>query len=81
MTNWKAVDVVIEGHPIDVGGINPWDYEWRRVESDRLELPHPAYPSQLHAMNVYEIDGPDGAVRFATGELSANVWGFYLPAA
>jgi hypothetical protein len=30
-------------------------------------------------MNVYEIKAGGEDIRFAAGELSANVWGFYIP--
>ena len=45
-----------------------------------MEFPHPAYPDQFHRMWIYEIRGADKAATFAAGELSANVWGFYVPA-
>jgi hypothetical protein len=79
MSTWKAVGVVGEGQAIRVGGLNPWEYEWREVPGHRPELPHPSYPYQRHSMYVFEVDGPNGTVRFAAGELSANVWGFYVP--
>jgi hypothetical protein len=80
MHEWSAVGVVVEGNPITVGGLNPWDFEWRQVQHDAVELPHPAYPNQRHRMWVYEITDGARQVRFAAGELSANVWGFYVPA-
>jgi len=30
-------------------------------------------------MSIYEVVVVDRRIRFATGELSANVWGFYEP--
>jgi hypothetical protein len=30
-------------------------------------------------MNVYQIKTGGRDIRFAAGELSANVWGFYVP--
>lgn len=80
MNDWSAVGVVIEGNPILVGSLNPWKYEWRQVQDETVELPHPTYPNQRHRMWVYEITDGRQIVRFATGELSANVWGFYVPA-
>jgi hypothetical protein len=80
METWQAVGIVVEGDPIDVGGLNPWAFAWRPVQDEPVELPHPAYPHQRHRMWVYEVEGDGRTVRFATGELSANVWGFYVPA-
>jgi hypothetical protein len=79
MQNWQAAGIVAEGDPIMVGGLNPWSFEWRRVQEEPVELPHPAYPNQRHRMWVYEIESGGRRVRFAAGELSASVWGFYVP--
>jgi hypothetical protein len=77
---WRAIGVVIEGRPIRVRDLNVWDYTWTRLPEPSVELPHPSYPSQLHVMDVYEIRTNGEHVRFAAGELSANVWGFYVSA-
>jgi hypothetical protein len=78
MQRWKTIGVVAEGDDIMVGGLNPWTLEWRSVEEEPLLLPHPSYPDQRHKMNIYEISSGGRRVRFAAGELSANVWGFYV---
>jgi len=80
MTEWKAIGVVVEGQPIDVDGINPWQYSWRPSKQPPIELPHPAYPNQRHRMTIYEVETGGRTVVFAAGELSANVWGFYVAA-
>ena len=80
MHDWTAVGIVVEGDPISIGGVNPWSFEWHRVQDEPVELPHPAYPRQGHRMWVYEVESDGRKVRFATGELSADVWGFYVPA-
>jgi hypothetical protein len=77
--NWGVIGIVVEGEPISVGGINVWDHQWRQVESRPIELPHPQYQSQMHPMYVYEIEGSVETVKFAAGEVSANVWAFYSP--
>jgi hypothetical protein len=78
---WKAVGVVVEGDSIRIRDVNVWDYTWTRLNEPSVELPHPSYPSQLHSMNVYGIKAGAGGedIRFAAGELSVNVWGFYVP--
>jgi hypothetical protein len=48
MITWNAVGVVVEGEPIDVSGVNPWNYEWKVTEKESIQLPHPSYPSQMH---------------------------------
>lgn len=78
MGDWKPVTVVSEGQGV-IAGINPWRYEWRSVPSEPLELPHPLYRRQRHRFDVYEVDGPEGPVRFAATELSPGCYGFYVP--
>ncbi len=80
MVSWKPVGVVAEGQPIRVGGLNPWNFEWHRMPADPVDLPHPSYPDQTHRMLLYEITSEGKSVTFAAGELSMNVWGFYVQA-
>ncbi|MFL6163726.1 MAG: hypothetical protein ACJ74U_16090 [Jatrophihabitantaceae bacterium] len=69
----------LEGGSISLRGINPWEYEWTNLNRS-IVVPHPSYPNQRHALRVYRIGGEDrDATVFAAGELSAGVWGFYLP--
>ena len=79
LPQWKAVGIVVEGNPIVIEGLNPWVFEWRKVQEASVRLPYPAYPNQRHPMWIYEIESDGRLVRFATGDLSANVWGFYVP--
>ena len=79
MQNWTAVGIVSEGDPIAVGGVNPWEFKWIRAQDEPVELPHPAYPHERHRLWVYEIEKGGRQIRFAAGELSPNVWGFYVP--
>ena len=76
MAGWKAVGVVVEGQPIQIEGVNPWELHWNMIEQTPVELPHPCYPSQRHSFFVYEVDDEGRKAVFAAGELSANVWGF-----
>lgn len=79
MNEWVSCGVVVEGQRINVAGINPWDFAWVSLKRPPVELPHPAYPNQCHKMWLYEVDNAGKKIVFAAGELSANVWGFYIP--
>lgn len=79
MANWKNAGIVVEGRPITVGGLNPWSHEWKWSSAIAIELPDPSYPKQVHRMSVYEISNGDLSGTFTAGELSAHVWGFYVP--
>ncbi|MCA9120593.1 MAG: hypothetical protein H6822_35285 [Planctomycetaceae bacterium] len=79
MAKWSNVGIVIDGQAIRVGGINPWQHEWHATDQPDIELPHPSYPNQCHRMSIYEISHETKKIVFAAGELSASVWGFYVP--
>ena len=76
---WAPVGVVFEGEAIQIHGLNPWEHSWVPTGTT-VELFHPSYPDQPETMSVYRIETPNGAVVFAAGELSAGVFGFFLPA-
>jgi hypothetical protein len=75
---WRFVGVVVDGQPIDVGGLNLWGFEWVAT-GDQIEVPHPSYAGQLHRLDVWRVDTDRGVVTFAAGELSNGVWCFYRP--
>lgn len=77
---WRGVHVGVEGDEVCIGGLFVWRHDWRRTGDPAVFLPHPAYPHQTHRFNVYEIGDVTAPVRFAAGELSTGVWGFYVPA-
>jgi hypothetical protein len=78
--NWQAVHVGFEGDQLEIGGVKVWKEKWRSLDLKPISLPHPAYPNQRHRFYVYEVGDPQAPVRFASGELSNGVWGFYIPA-
>jgi hypothetical protein len=80
MSDGKAVGVVMEGQSLQVGGLNIWDHRWVRKSDDPVDLPHPTYVHQRHRMFVYEVSADGKKVIFAAGELSAGLWGIYVPA-
>jgi hypothetical protein len=76
---WSVVGATFEGGSISLRGINPWEHEWTSLNRS-IVVPHPSYPSQRHAAQVYRVGGEGGdATVFAAGELSNGVWGFFLP--
>jgi len=79
MSNWRDVHVGIEGDDLKIGGIQIWQEPWRHTGEGALQLPHPSYQHQRHRFDIYEIGPEASPVRFAAGELSNGVWGFYVP--
>ncbi len=76
MRQWKEIGVGFENEPIRFAGVNVWNHKWVPMD-ESVELPHPAHPTQIHKMFVYEIETAGRTITFAAGELSAGVWGFY----
>jgi hypothetical protein len=78
---WQFVSIGPEGQPADVPGVNAWEVEWTPTGS-RIMVTHPQYPSQRHTMFIYKVTGPTPTppIRFAAGEFSNGVWGFFVPA-
>ena len=76
---WRALKIVIDGEDFRIEGIHIWEAEWRNVDPIAIKLPHPDHPNQKADFWIYEIGSGTNIVRFAAGELSNCVWGFYIP--
>jgi hypothetical protein len=79
MKGWRDIHVGFEGDGLKIGGVEVWKREWRRTGEPHLNLPHPSYQHQIHRYDIYEIGDAGHSIRFAAGELSYGVWGFYVP--
>jgi hypothetical protein len=77
--DWTQQHIGVEGDAVEIRGEKVWKQKWRAVEMPSLRLPHPSYPHQYHDFHVYQIGDTKELVRFAAGELSNGVWGFYVP--
>ena len=78
---WRFVAIGVEGTEVVLDGVNLWKHEreWRRTGEDPITVAHPSYPAERHAMFVYELVFPTKEIRFAAGEFSNGVYGFYAP--
>ena len=80
MSDWQVKHIGFERDGLQIAGHDVWAHRWRPVDGwSTVELRHPAFPSEIHRYNIYEIGDEVDPVRFASGELSAGVWGFYVP--
>lgn len=75
---WRAVGVVLGNDPIDVLGVDPWGVTWRDT-GGVVAVRHPSWPTQVHRVPVYRVIDGLRTVTFAAGELSNQVWGFFVP--
>ena len=72
---WRAVHAGPEGDEL---AIEIWDRPRRSAGEEALGLPHPDYPDQRHRFAIFDTGPPGNPIRFAAGELSNGVWGFYV---
>ncbi|MCL1036106.1 hypothetical protein L2750_02910 [Shewanella submarina] len=77
-TGWHLLKVAAQGEPVVIGGRNVWTLAWQETEQ-QISVEHPDYPGQIHSLDVYELQTEEQTLMFAAGELSNNVWCFYLP--
>jgi hypothetical protein len=77
--NWRFVSIGLDGDAVDLDGIDPWRHEWLSLDEPRVVVAHPSHPHQRHTMSVYAVRVEGREVRFAAGEFSNGVWGFFAP--
>lgn len=58
-------------------GVDVFAHEW--TDTRKCIRVHDPLYGQPYTMNVYEITVDGSVHRFAAGEFSNNVWGFWLP--
>ena len=75
---WCFVSIGFERHETSIGGVDPWTVEWKSRRQDII-VAHPQYPNEFHAMPTWELAGSDPPIKFAAGEFSNGVWGFFVP--
>ena len=75
---WRFVSIGFEGDEVLLDGLNPWQNEWYDLEEASIIVAHPSYPEQRHSMEISELRANGRTVKFAAGEFSNGVWGFYV---
>ena len=78
--DWTLLSVVTDGVTLEIGGVDVWWHEWRRLDIGTLTVPHPSYPRQRHTLRPYAITPDVDPILFCAGELSNGVWCFHVPA-
>ena len=79
-SGWKHIAIGWEGTRVSLDGLDPWQLKWHAVKEPAITVCHPSHPHERHSMWVYELRSGGKAVKFAAGEYSSGVWGFYVPA-
>jgi hypothetical protein len=79
MTRWRPAGTAFGGVEFRIEGLNVWDHKWISLQEYPIELPHPDFSNQKHRMWLCMIKTDTKVVKFAAGEVSANVYAFYVP--
>ncbi len=77
MATWSFAGSCFDGQTFEIDGTNVWELPWVRVEGVQAEVRDPLY-SHAFLFEVFEIRPGPGIIRFAAGEFSNSVWGFYV---
>lgn len=74
--SWKYLGSCIDGERFEVEGVDVWSREWIRCPGELAEIRDPLY-NEPRTFSVYELALVGHRFRFAAGEFSNCVWGFY----
>jgi hypothetical protein len=66
----------VEGEDFEFDGIQIWKHKWQAI-GEKISVKDPVY-NQEKNMDVYEIVAETKKLKFAAGEFSNGVRGFYL---
>lgn len=78
MKDWNYIGWSFDSDTFEIEGIDVWQHDWQRANGEVAEVTDPAY-GQGFSFVVYQIEHAGIRIRFAAGEFSNNVWGFYVP--
>jgi hypothetical protein len=74
---WKLVGVVAEGKELKINGVNVWSQKWTAVKGEFADVTDPSYHRPFR-FDIYTIKNGESDIKFAAGEFSNMVWGFYI---
>jgi hypothetical protein len=75
---WKFVGVVPDGRKLKIRGVNVWSQKWKAT-SETAYVNDPLYKKPF-TFQVYTIINNGEVIKFAAGEFSNAMWGFYIMA-
>lgn len=75
-SKWTFLGATPDSQKFQIEGVDVWQHQWHDTK-DRADVEDPLY-HQKFCFHVYEIVVGGKSVRFAAGEFSACMWGFYV---
>ena len=73
--DWSYLGTSFGSGEFKVQGVNVWEHKWEET-GETVNVRDPSY-GMPYTFNVYAIEAGGETIRFAAGEYSADVWGFY----
>jgi hypothetical protein len=73
---WRYVGRCVEGQQFLIDGVDVSDRKWRSTSEPDIEVEDPLC-HQPYNFNIWEVESDGRLVRFAAGEFSNCIWGFY----
>ncbi|GAB3839737.1 hypothetical protein [Hymenobacter jeollabukensis] len=77
--SWHFLGSCLDGESFLISGLDVWQHPWRS-QPESATVTDPIY-GVSKVFGVYAIGPAEAPVRFAAGEFSNCVWGFYRPTA
>jgi len=75
-TDWRYVGRCVDGQRFLIEGVDVSDHEWRHTDEPDAEVEDPLY-HQPFRFDVWELEANGRRIRFAAGEFSNCIWGFF----
>jgi hypothetical protein len=77
LSQWTFLSSTTEGGSFSIAGVDVWKNSWTDTK-EMIHVKDPLY-QQDFTFHIYTISCGGKTVRFAAGEFSNGVWGFYAP--
>jgi len=74
--SWKFLSSSVDGSSFVIDNIDVWKYDWVDT-GDRVIVKDPEYGKDFNFI-IWEIIKEPDKIKFAAGEFSDGVWGFYV---
>jgi len=74
---WNFAGISGDGARFEIEGLNVWEFPWQITRDERATVQDPRY-NQSYQFSVYCITNGEKEVKFAAGEFSNCLWGFYV---
>ena len=75
--SWKFIGSGMDSASFFINEVDVWKHEWVAIPGGNAQVKDPLY-GQDFTFDVWSIPSAPSVPRFAAGEFSNCMWGFYL---